>query len=681
MILALLIISHPGGREAAHPLRAGVTTVGRAPDNDLALDDPQVSRHHLRLTASAQEVEVTDLGSAGGTFIDGERLPPGEPRLLRRGGTLRLGATTIRLEIYAHSAPPDAPTRSAPAPGERLLERLAEGLQGVLQVLRGERQSAAGEEPPVPPPPPHEDEPQAPTPAPPDPSPAGEPVEERRLDAAIPGVVAVGQRTRLLVQVRFRDSPPLGREDWPTDTKPETLEQGSNLLRLTFPGGRAVPLHVRITTESFEVREPEKVVEVPPGAYSPLVSFQLVARAPGPALVDVEIFTPERRYLGVACIDAEISAAAPEEAPLRVGQVSLRPVVVQPIASVELELERADGGMAATLTLFQPDGRTESVLAADVPVALDEAALREAALDPAAYGKALTAQLFADQRLQEAWARARSFAAASGGDLRVRLRLDSHDALHGLRWETLLDPASGQPLALSERALVSRYLASADLTPIELPAREQLRAALLVASPADLGGYGLAPIDVAGEVAAARMALGAIPTTLLAGHPEATGRATLDGLRAGLREGAQILYVVAHGSQVEGEPYLWLERADGASERVSGAELLTAIHGAPRQPLLVVLASCQSAGGGFGDALLALGPRLARAGVPAVIGFQGDVSVATARRLLRPLFAELAAADGVIDRALAVARAGLRGGEWWQAVLWLRTRDGRLWAG
>jgi hypothetical protein len=354
--------------------------------------------------------------------------------------------------------------------------------------------------------------------------------------------------------------------------------------------------------------------------------------------------------------------------------------VLAPLPSVELELERADGGLAATLTLFQPDGRTESVLAEDTPVELDETGLRERALDPAAYGKALTEQLFADRRLHDAWAQARSFAAAAGGDLRVRLRLEAHDALHAVRWETLLDPESGLPLALSERALVSRYLASADLAPIQLPAREQLQATLLVASPTDLERYSLAPLDVAGDVAAARMALGTIPTTLFAGHPEAAGRATLDGLRAGLRGGSQILYLMAHGTQVDGEPYLWLERPDGASERVSGAELVAAVREATRRPLLVVLASCQSAGGGFSGALLALGPQLAQAGVPAVIGFQGDVSVATARRLLRPLFAELAAADGVIDRAMAVARANLRDSDWWQAVLWLRTRDGRLWA-
>jgi hypothetical protein len=43
------------------------------------------------------------------------------------------------------------------------------------------------------------------------------------------------------------------------------------------------------------------------------------------------------------------------------------------------------------------------------------------------------------------------------------------------------------------------------------------------------------------------------------------------------------------------------------------------------------------------------------------------------------LLQELTHNDGVIDRALAAVPGVLTDPEWWQAVLWLRTRDGRLW--
>ncbi|NTU85407.1 MAG: ATP-binding protein, partial [Chloroflexales bacterium] len=66
------------------------------------------------------------------------------------------------------------------------------------------------------------------------------------------------------------------------------------------------------------------------------------------------------------------------------------------------------------------------------------------------------------------------------------------------------------------------------------------------------------------------------------------------------------------------------------------------------------------------------------AGVPAVLGFQGDVAMGTMKVLLPTLISELRR-DGQLDQALAAARATLGDKRpWWQAALWLRT-DGRLW--
>jgi hypothetical protein len=111
---------------------------------------------------------------------------------------------------------------------------------------------------------------------------------------------------------------------------------------------------------------------------------------------------------------------------------------------------------------------------------------------------------------------------------------------------------------------------------------------------------------------------------------------------------------------------------------VEGGALAAAVRRLGARPLLLALLSCQSAGRGYGSSLSALGPLLAGAGVLAVLAFQGDVAVATARAFLPALLGELAR-DGRVDRALAAVRAAL--GErlhWWQPILWLRT-DGRLW--
>jgi energy-coupling factor transporter ATP-binding protein EcfA2 len=103
------------------------------------------------------------------------------------------------------------------------------------------------------------------------------------------------------------------------------------------------------------------------------------------------------------------------------------------------------------------------------------------------------------------------------------------------------------------------------------------------------------------------------------------------------------------------------------------------IAGLEHRPLLVVLASCQSAGDAA-DTLTSLGPRLVRVGVAAVLAMQGKISMETAALAMPAFFRELSR-DGQIDRAAAVARAASHGRpDWWLPVLFLRLYDGRIWA-
>jgi tetratricopeptide (TPR) repeat protein len=139
--------------------------------------------------------------------------------------------------------------------------------------------------------------------------------------------------------------------------------------------------------------------------------------------------------------------------------------------------------------------------------------------------------------------------------------------------------------------------------------------------------------------------------------------------------------LVAHGTLRRGRPFVWLEDERGGIGRIEGEELIEAIERLARRPVLVVLASCQSAGTGQDNgALAALGPRLASAGIAATVAMQGNVSMATVERFMPVFFTELRR-DGQIDRALAAARAAvLDRPDWWMPVLFLRVRSGRLWA-
>lgn len=67
---------------------ADVLTVGRAPDNAVVLPDLSVSRHHAAFRRSGAGWIVDDLGSTGGTFVDGRAVhsaPVGENSLVGIG--------------------------------------------------------------------------------------------------------------------------------------------------------------------------------------------------------------------------------------------------------------------------------------------------------------------------------------------------------------------------------------------------------------------------------------------------------------------------------------------------------------------------------------------------------------------------------------------------------------------
>jgi len=348
------------------------------------------------------------------------------------------------------------------------------------------------------------------------------------------------------------------------------------------------------------------------------------------------------------------------------------------LADLELGLHRrGDERYAVELRFTQPKSDADVRLAdPQITAAFNPATLRALEGDPAVYGRVLTEQLFAAPPLRSAFAQARATAETLELPLRLRLSIGpSAPELHALRWETLHDPEADRPLLTDERLRFSRYLGAADWRPVALRPRGELRAVVAAANPADLPSYGLAPIDAPGEVARARDGLGTIVSTSLV----APGQVTLPAIVSALRGGADILYLVCHGALVEGEPWLWLEDEAGGTARVGGAELAQRIRELERRPCLVVLASCKSAGDSEGEALRALGPLLAEAGVPAVLAMQGQVSQETVAAFIPVFFRELVR-DGQIDRALTVARGAVRErADCWMPSLFMRLRSGRIW--
>jgi hypothetical protein len=71
------------------------TTIGRAPDCDIQIDDPGISRAHARIDLAAPPV-VVDLGSTNGTWVDGRRI---QQATLHDGAALALGSTNFVVRL------------------------------------------------------------------------------------------------------------------------------------------------------------------------------------------------------------------------------------------------------------------------------------------------------------------------------------------------------------------------------------------------------------------------------------------------------------------------------------------------------------------------------------------------------------------------------------------------------
>ncbi len=78
----------------------GPTLIGRERECDVRLVDPRVSRRHAEITARDGRWAVRDLGSANGTWLDGQRIdetilpPQGVLRFDRQGPALRFRVET-----------------------------------------------------------------------------------------------------------------------------------------------------------------------------------------------------------------------------------------------------------------------------------------------------------------------------------------------------------------------------------------------------------------------------------------------------------------------------------------------------------------------------------------------------------------------------------------------------------
>lgn len=92
----------------SHPV-----TIGRAPDNDIQIDNLAVSNYHARVYVEAGSLVVEDLNSLNGSFLNDIRV---ERAMLKDGDSITIGKHEILVD-QLHDAPaPAQEMRKAPAP-------------------------------------------------------------------------------------------------------------------------------------------------------------------------------------------------------------------------------------------------------------------------------------------------------------------------------------------------------------------------------------------------------------------------------------------------------------------------------------------------------------------------------------------------------------------------------------
>src|SRR5579864_8576560 len=111
--MSRLVLKFEGSSLKEVPLGTRPVTIGRAPDNDIPIDNLAVSNYHARVYVEAGSMVVEDLNSLNGCFLNDIRV---ERAMLKDGDAILIGKHHIVVD-QAHDAtlPGDA-WRKAPAP-------------------------------------------------------------------------------------------------------------------------------------------------------------------------------------------------------------------------------------------------------------------------------------------------------------------------------------------------------------------------------------------------------------------------------------------------------------------------------------------------------------------------------------------------------------------------------------
>jgi pSer/pThr/pTyr-binding forkhead associated (FHA) protein len=93
---AVLVVNRGPNAGFRFPLHQAVTTAGRDPRSDIFLDDVTVSRHHAEFHLERGELQVVDIGSLNGTYVNRQ---PINSAVLTNGDEIQMGKFRLVLLI------------------------------------------------------------------------------------------------------------------------------------------------------------------------------------------------------------------------------------------------------------------------------------------------------------------------------------------------------------------------------------------------------------------------------------------------------------------------------------------------------------------------------------------------------------------------------------------------------
>ncbi len=119
---ATLVIRQGPQAGMSFPLTGNQMIIGREEGLEIALQDPESSRRHSRVTWQGHQFIIEDLGSTNGTFVNGVQITT--PHALNPGDSVGVGQTALVFQVagaqmgtpqyQSPAAPPTAASVAAP---------------------------------------------------------------------------------------------------------------------------------------------------------------------------------------------------------------------------------------------------------------------------------------------------------------------------------------------------------------------------------------------------------------------------------------------------------------------------------------------------------------------------------------------------------------------------------------